>query len=337
MILEGAGCARWHEADEPTLSSATSAIVEPLAVATCDVDVVMLRGKADFFGTGFVLGHEAVVRVVDVGAEVRERRPGDVAVVPFQISCGACSFCQRGLTAHCGAFPSNPMFGLGPIGGDFGGMLSERFVVPFADHMLVPARDLDPVAIASSSDNLPDAFRCVGYGLELRPSADILVVGGRASSIGLYTILLAKTFGASVSYTDRDPGRIAKAEALGASIVEWRDEGLPTRHDLAIDASGSPTGLVVALRSTAPDGVCINSAMLFGDARLPLFEMYVNGVTLITSRNSSRSYIPNVLELVRGGGFDPTPVTDTVVSWDDAEDALSDPPDKLVIRGPSAA
>ena len=76
--------------------------------------------------------------------------------------------------------------------------------------------------------------------------------------------------------------------------------------------------------------------MLYGDASLPMLDMYIDGVTLVTGRNSARTYIPEVLELVRAGAIDPTQVIDRIVSWDDAEDALSDPPDKLVVAGPSA-
>jgi len=338
MILEGAGRARWHEADEPKLADDNAAIVEPLAVATCDVDVVMLRGKTDFLGKDFVIGHEATVRVVDVGDAVTNIQPGDVAVVPFQISCGECRFCRRGLTGHCESIPGNPMFGLGPFGGNVGGMLAERFAVPYAHHMLVPVpAGVDPLGVAAASDNLSDAYRCVSLGLEMRPNADVLVVGGRAASIGFYAIQIAQALGAKVFYADRSPDRIDRATQFDVDIVEWAGEGGSTKCDLTIDASGSPTGLIFALRSTDHDGVCFNAGMLFGDARLPLFDMYANGVTLVTSRNSSRTYIPPVLDLVKQEPFDPARVIDAVVEWDEAEEALSDPPDKLVIKGPHAS
>jgi alcohol dehydrogenase len=337
MTFEGPGRARWHEVPEPRLPSDVAAIVEPVAAATCDADVGLMRGKAgDFWGTGFAMGHEAVVRVVDVGDGARERRPGDLAVVPFQISCGQCEWCGRGHTAHCTTLPDAPMYGLGPRGGDFGGTLCDRFVVPFADHMLVPLPEgVTPHAVASASDNLPDAHRAVTRGLRHAPGGDVLVVGGRGASIALYAVLLARALGAaSVSYTDRDPRRLARAEQLGATPLEWPRDGRVGRFAITIDSSGSPTGLRVALLSTDHEGICVNVAMLFGDATLPMLDMYVDGVTLVVARNSARAHIPHVLQLVASGAIDPTPVTDRVVAWDDAEDALADPPDKLVVLGP---
>jgi threonine dehydrogenase-like Zn-dependent dehydrogenase len=52
-------------------------------------------------------------------------------------------------------------------------------------------------------------------------------------------------------------------------------------------------------------------------------------------RNSAHRHMRAVIDLVAGARIDPTPVTDRVVDWNDAEDALADPPDKLVILGPS--
>ena len=65
--------------------------------------------------------------------------------------------------------------------------MSDLLRVPHADAMLVavPA-GLDPVQIASASDNIPDAFRTVAPHLRAKPDASVLVVGGSARSIGLY-------------------------------------------------------------------------------------------------------------------------------------------------------
>jgi alcohol dehydrogenase len=47
---------------------------------------------------------------------------------------------------------------------------------------------IDPLAIASASDNIPDGWRTVGPQLAADPGAEVLVVGGDAgpNSIGLY-------------------------------------------------------------------------------------------------------------------------------------------------------
>src|SRR6202012_116961 len=107
-------------------------------------------------------GHEGVADVIAVGERVQDVRPGDRVVVPFQVSCGACSTCRRGRTDSCEAVPLMSMYGMAPLAGlDAGGFLSDAVRVPFADAMLVPLpAGVDPAAAASCSDNVVDGGRC---------------------------------------------------------------------------------------------------------------------------------------------------------------------------------
>jgi NADPH:quinone reductase-like Zn-dependent oxidoreductase len=89
-VFLGPGRAEWQEATEPVIAGALEAIVEPVAVATCDLDVAILRGRFRAFPGPFPLGHEGVARVTDVGDAVSSVSPGDLVVVPFQICCGTC-------------------------------------------------------------------------------------------------------------------------------------------------------------------------------------------------------------------------------------------------------
>jgi threonine dehydrogenase-like Zn-dependent dehydrogenase len=227
---------------------------------------------------------------------------------------------------------------MGHLTGNREGMLADRFTVPFADHMLVPLpENVEPSAVASASDNLPDAYRAASEGLRHAPNGDVLIVGGRAASIGLYTIGFARALGASsVTYLDRDASRLATSEIVGARALEWTDGQTVSRHTVTIDASGTRAGLELALRSTQHEGICIIVAMPFGDAPLPLSDIYLDSLTFRIGRNSARAYIPAALDVIARGDMDPTPVTNQVVAWDDAEAALADPPDKLVILGPRA-
>src|SRR5580704_12403042 len=132
-----AGKLEWREAPEPRLEADREAIVEPVAVATCDLDTLIVRGAVPLQGP-FPFGHEGVARVVEVGDAVKDVVPGDLVSIPFQVSCGSCEQCRRGRSAHCQAVPRLSMYGLGALsGGEFGGFLSDRVRVPFADHMLL--------------------------------------------------------------------------------------------------------------------------------------------------------------------------------------------------------
>ena len=235
----------WEDVAEPTVESPTEAIVQPLAVATCDLDLAIIRGQAPIPGP-FAFGHEFIARVVEVGSEVTSVHPGDTVVVPFQITCGECDSCKRGLTSNCtGVEPKRAMYGLGTISGkDWGGAMSDRVRVPFADAMLVPLpAGVDPVAVASMSDNLPDAWRTVGPHLEANPGGSVLVVGGWAPSIALYAVGIARALGAGeITYVDQDTGRLELATRLGAKAVEGPPPRRLGRHAITVDASGKRPG-----------------------------------------------------------------------------------------------
>src|SRR5690348_442240 len=79
----------------PTLESDAAALVRPRAVATCDLDAMIVGGESPF-PAPFPIGHECVAEVVEVGDAVTTVAPGDLVSVPFQISCGSCASCLRG-------------------------------------------------------------------------------------------------------------------------------------------------------------------------------------------------------------------------------------------------
>jgi alcohol dehydrogenase len=334
-MLDGPGLVHWEDGDPPSLPGEDGALVRPLTVATCDLDVGVLRGGYPAPGAPYALGHEGVAEVVEVGEAVTSVVPGDRVVVPFQISCGRCARCRAGRTGNCAAHPPLSTYGLGTMGGhQWGGLLAELAAVPHADAMLVPVADgLDPVAIASCSDNVPDAWRAVGPQLAAEPGADVLVMAGPVGphSIGLYAAGLAVALGADrVVYHDEDETRLGIAAALGAETQEGPPPRKVGAFPVTVNASGTEAGLRCALNSTAFDGMCTNVSVYLEDPALPLLAMYSRGCTLHTGRVHARPAIPSVLDLV-ARGFDPALVTSAVVGWDDAAEALADPPMKLVV------
>jgi alcohol dehydrogenase len=341
LEITGVRSVEWREAPAPALAGDGEALVRPLAVAMCDLDAAFITGVVPV-AEPFPLGHECVAEVVEVGDAVTLVAPGDVVVVPFQISCGACDACSAGHTASCLSVPRGSAYGMKPLGGDWGGALADVMRVPFADAMLVPLPEgLEPAEVASVADNVPDGFRTVAGPLAITPHAEVLVVGGFARSVGLYAAASALALGSPrVVYADTDEGRLESAAAMGAEPlpVGAGDDGATAwpkrlgRFPITVDASGDHGGLHAAIRSTAPSGTCTSVAIYFEpETPLPLLEMYTRGCTLHTSRVHARAVIPDVLALVQSGGLEPQRVTSAVVGFDDAVEALADPPTKLVL------
>jgi threonine dehydrogenase-like Zn-dependent dehydrogenase len=325
------GKVEWQDVPAPALENDGQAIVRALSVATCDIDSVVLHGAAPYKGP-FGMGHEGVAEVVDVGDDVDGLQPGQKVAVSFQIFCGACAACRQGRTASCEATPPMAMYGLS-IGGDWGGFLSDAVRVPYANAMLYPLPDTVDIAVAaSSSDNMPDAWRTVGPQLQRHPGAEVLIAGGAgAGSIGLYAVGMALSLGAGrVVYADPDARRCALAESYGAETVDSYPQRLGP-FPITVDASASHEGLGLALRSTAPDGICTSTGVYFEQQTpVPLLEMYTKGLTFQTGRVHAGPAIPHVLDLI-ADGWDPGPVTSRVASWADAADALLEERGKLVI------
>jgi threonine dehydrogenase-like Zn-dependent dehydrogenase len=331
------GKLEWQEVPDAALQSSDDALVRPLAVAACDLDVALLHGRAPFSGP-FALGHEFVAEIVDVGAGVTGYRGGDRVIVPFQISCGACDRCRRGLTGSCRAVAPVSMYGFRPLGGDWGGAFADLVRVPYAAHMLVPLpAGIDPVAVASASDNVADGWRAVAPPLTEFPGAPVLVVGGMGS-VPLYAVAAALAHGAArVDYVDTDETRLALAAALGATAIAAASRPGRESYPITVDGSGHRDGLTRALRALEPEGICTSVSIYFEDVPMPLLRMYTRGARFVTGRVNSRAVLPRVLDLVASGRLHPERVTTAVVSWDDAPNALGAPGLKpIVVRSPSA-
>ncbi len=315
---------QWREAPEPQLSADGAALVRPVAVATCDLDAMILGGESPF-PPPFAIGHECVAEVIEAGDAVTSFRRGQLVSVPFQISCGECAPCRRGRTGNCASVEFMATYGFGPAVARWGGFLADVVCVPYAEHMLVPVPPgVAPAAVASASDNISDAWRAVAPALEQEPGAPVLIVGGASSgSIGLYAASLALALGAeSVTYVDADAGRRDTAQALGAETLAETPQRLGP-FPVTVDASAEHDGLALALRSTAPDGTCTSTAIYFGEQpTMPLLEMYTKGITFKTGRAHVREAMPHVLALAASGAIHPEQVTTRTVAWEDAADAL---------------
>ena len=331
-----AGRVEWRDLPDVVLPDAAGAVVRPLAVARCDLDLPM--ATAGLFPGPFPVGHETVAEVVAVGDDVRARKPGDRVLVPFQVSCGACAACHDSRFGGCMRFRGRigAAFGFGEAGGGFGGAVADLLAIPAADHLLIPAPpDASVAALATLPDNVVDGFRAVGPPLRERPDADVLIVGGMVKSVTLYGVAAAIAVGARrVRYVDGDAAALTAAATLGAEIVEHHG-AWPRRFDRAlitVDGTGHPDGLAAVLRSTEDYGHCTSVAIYFDSLTpVPLLEMYTRGVTFHVSRADSRKLLPDVISLVAAGRLDPLRIPTTVVPWDQAPEAWLEPATKLVL------
>lgn len=364
----------WWDVKEPALQAPSDAIVRPFVAARCDGDKVFLfndvtklmrigvalhyldpvtidvLGKNPYKGP-IPVGHECIAEVVSCGDEVTGFKPGDKVIVPWAISCGSCFLCKSGLTSKCSGAGDTYLsaYGFGQSMGPWGGMVSDRVRVPFADNMLVRVPDgVDPVSLASASDNIPDGWRTVAPFLKKRPDAPVLIVGGAAESIGLYAAAIAVALGSpKVDYMDYVVARLGIAESLGANPIQipkqqraaWYRRNAPRRngdYPITVDASADREGIKFAIRSLAPGGTCTSVGYYFQNGTsLPLLQMYANSSTFHTGISNPKADLPGVLELIKSKKFQPEKITTVLSGWDDAPEAFLERTTKVVVHRPT--
>ncbi|URN13837.1 alcohol dehydrogenase catalytic domain-containing protein [Streptomyces radiopugnans] len=101
VVWHGVGDIRVDDVPEPKIHEPYDAIVRITSSAICGTDLHFVRGTMPGMKEGRILGHEAVGIVEEVGAGVRNFRPGDRVVVPSTVACGTCSYCRAGYYAQC--------------------------------------------------------------------------------------------------------------------------------------------------------------------------------------------------------------------------------------------
>ncbi|GAA3032794.1 zinc-dependent alcohol dehydrogenase [Gordonia defluvii] len=368
------GTLEWRERPAPTLIEATDALVRPFVASRCDGDTLPLHknvtrpmqaavkvgmidpvvtsivGDVPFHGP-FGIGHEAIAQVVEVGAQLTNLSVGDIVVVPWAVACGTCYECSLGLTAKCSTMAAQSpgktlaAFGFGPSCGQWGGMVADTLRVPFADFNLVrlPA-GLDPLRVASASDNLSDAWRSIVPPLGLRPGGKVLVIGGGGQSIGLYAAGLAVAHGAAVvDYLDDRDARLEIADSLGATahkIDKKRGKSIlasvPDRYDVVVEASSQAQGLRDAIRALRPGGICTGTGYYLNTGtKLPVMDMYATSATLHVGVSHTRPAMPELLDFVATTGFPAEKVTTLLADWDDAPEAYAAHTTKVVLHRPT--
>jgi glutathione-independent formaldehyde dehydrogenase len=100
LVYNGPRDVSVKDVPDPRIERATDAIIQIARTNICGSDLHMYEGRTDM-ETGRVLGHENMGRVTEVGSAVEQLSVGDMVAVPFNIACGHCQNCERGLTNYC--------------------------------------------------------------------------------------------------------------------------------------------------------------------------------------------------------------------------------------------
>ncbi|NLE98981.1 MAG: alcohol dehydrogenase catalytic domain-containing protein [Propionibacterium sp.] len=246
---------------DPELQRATDAIIEVTSTAICGSDLHLYEVLGPFMDKGDVVGHEAMGRVVEAGAD-SGLAVGDRVVVPFTISCGSCWMCERGLYSQCettqvrehGSGAS--LFGYSRLYGSVPGGQAEYLRVPHADFGPIRVGDeLPDERYLFLSDVLPTAWQAVRYA-DVAPGESLAVFG--LGPVGQMAARIAHFLGATVYAIDPVRERRTMAARHGIQTFDLDDDAIDSIRDatggrgpdavvdaVGMEAHGSPVGKFV--------------------------------------------------------------------------------------------
>ncbi|EIW70986.1 hypothetical protein TREMEDRAFT_28125 [Tremella mesenterica DSM 1558] len=248
----------------------------PLPIIKEDTDVILRTRVAGLCGSdlhnwrftdptsGYILGHEIVGEIIEVGKGVKNFKIGDIVAAPFHCCCGICWYCSRGYFSRC---TKAQCYG----GPDLDGCQAEYFRQPLADSTLFPVPpDVKEEHMLLLSDVLSTGYACAYYGKRLldedREGEHIGVKDGVAvvigcGPVGLCAISSALTLFSTVYACDLNPDRLLLAEKHGAKafsldqIKQALLEGTDGRGaDAALEVVGNENALNLALDLIRPFG-----------------------------------------------------------------------------------
>lgn len=294
----------------PQLQDGRDAIVKVTLTSICTSDLHIKHGSVPRAVPGITVGHEMVGIVEEVGAQVKNVRPGDRVAVNVETFCGQCFFCQKGFVNNC----EDPNGGWA-LGCRIDGGQAEYVKVPYADQGLT--RIPDGVSDAQAlfvGDILATGFWAVRIS-EISPEDTVLILGGGPTGLCTLMCVLLKN-PRRVILCEKDPRRLDFVRKHYPKVLAVEPDGLQqfvrehSEHggaDVVLEVAGSEDSFRLAWQCARPNAIVTVVALYDQAQTLPLPEMYGKNLTFKTGGVDGCD-CAEILELVAAGKLDTTPL-----------------------------
>jgi S-(hydroxymethyl)glutathione dehydrogenase / alcohol dehydrogenase len=330
--------------EDPTIQKPDDIIVRITSSAICGSDLHLIHAMVPNFPEGYIIGHEPMGVVEEVGPEVKKVKKGDRVIVPFNVSCGVCWYCQHDLTSQCDN--SNPhgesggYFGFSETFGGYAGGQAEFMRVPFGN--FTPFRipddcELEDEKLVLLSDAMSTAYWTVdNAGVS---KGDTVIVLG-CGPVGLLAQKFAWLKGAkrviAVDYIDyrlEHAKRTNKVETVNfeqhKNTGEYLKEITHGGADIVLDCvgmdgkmtpleylttglklHGGAMGSVVMATQAVRKGGTIQITGAYGSRynAFPLGDIFNRNVNLRTGQAPVIPIIPHLYKMMVEGKVDPSDV-----------------------------
>ncbi|MCG7340316.1 glutathione-dependent formaldehyde dehydrogenase [Staphylococcus sp. ACRSN] len=350
-----------REVHDPIIEESTDAIIKITASGICGSDLHLYHQGDLFMDPGFVIGHEPMGIVEEVGKDVKTLKKGDRVVIPFNIGCGDCFYCNNDMESQCDNSNPSPaswkmdnggLFGFGGMHGNHWGGQAEYLRVPFADFssFKVPDSDLKDEQVLFLSDVVPTAYWSVEHaGVK---SGDTVIVLG-CGPIGLMAQKFAKLKGAErVIAIDNIEHRLNHAKKFnGAEVYNFSKEdnigkllhestrggadvvidcvgmdGQIVQDDLEISSNSAQRGnispIITAAESVRKFGT-IQLTGIYGTPadNFPIDLIFNRDVQVKSGQAPVIHQMPKLYEMIKNEVFDPTEIITHTLPLEDASQA----------------
>ncbi|MGZ3182020.1 MAG: zinc-dependent alcohol dehydrogenase [Telluria sp.] len=343
---------------EPVIEHPNDAIVRVTRSCICGSDLHLYHGLVPDTRVGSTFGHEFTGVVVETGASVQNLKVGDHVLVPFNIFCGSCYFCQKELYGNC--HNTNPeataigaIYGYSHSAGGYDGGQAEYVRVPMADvgpTVIPPDLDLDDAVLLT--DAYPTGYQAAEMG-DIQQGDTVVIFG--AGPIGIFAAKSAWLLGAGrvivvdhIDYRLDFVRRFAQCEVVNFKDV--RDMAVHIKKmtdwlgaDVCIDcvgceASGSAmqslTGRYAMLQAGAATALfwAINCVRKGGTVSIvgvygptfnavPIGNALNKGLTLRMNQASVKRHLPRLIEHIQAGRINPKEIITHRVPLEEVSDA----------------
>jgi threonine dehydrogenase-like Zn-dependent dehydrogenase len=277
------------------------ALVRVTLSGICNTDLEIARGYAGFEGT---IGHE-FVGVIEAGTEARGSArvddsrlplavglmaPGQRVVGEINAGCGACALCRAGDSRHCA---QRTVLGIVGRDGAHAGFLK----LPLRNLLPVPNEISDEGAVFTE----PLAAACgILERASITEDTRVAVIGD--GKLGLLCAQVLATTGAPVTLVGKHESKLQIAERRGVETITIdKAETRKGQFDVAVEASGSPSGFALALDLLHPRGVLVLKSTFHGATEIDAARLVVDEISVVGSRCGR--FAP-ALQLLRTGAVD---------------------------------
>lgn len=358
VTFQGSKDVQVKEVADAKLEKSDDIVVKITTTAICGSDLHIYRGAVPT-RKGYVIGHEPMGIVEEVGPDVTHVKKGDRVVIPFNVACGDCFYCQNDMESQCDNANENPevdsggYFGFTERYGDWAGGQAEYLRVPFGNYLpfkIPESSELEDEALLFLSDVLPTAWWSVtNSGMKKGDTVTVLGCG----PVGLMAQKFAWMLGAKrVIAVDHVPYRLKKAiqmnqveaynfedfDHMGKHIREVTNGGadvvidcvgMDGKMSLADKAQqklklqgGTLSALDIGLEAVRKFGT-IQMTGVYGSSynNFPLGNIFERNVQLKMGQAPVVHLMPMLYKKIEQGEFDPTEIITHRMNLDQAADA----------------